>query len=165
MMPAGGHSSHRTGTFGSARFPAAPPTAKNMVITTKPLYRKDEMEYTITGHDRVTCTDFTRTFWIQPGGGYVRELEPGKPGILASQVCIGLAHTGLTLSATEDTLRSIIKRERARERRQQTSSSYACGCSNAKSFGRPTKAERGEGISPVSQGRFLRDRSWPWERD
>ena len=93
------------------------------------------MEYTITGHDRATCIDFKRTFWIQPGGGYVRELEPGKPGILAPQVCVELAHAGLTLTATEGTLRSVIRRERARERRQQARADYACGC-KLKSFGR-----------------------------
>lgn len=100
--------------------------------------RKDEMEYTITGHDRVTCFDFKRTFWIQPGGGYVREMEPGKTGILAPQVCVGLAHTGLTLTATEGTLRSVINRERARERREQARADYACGC-KLKSFGRQSR--------------------------
>lgn len=39
----------------------------------------------------------TREFWAPEGGGYVRELQEGRPGTLSPQVCAGLRGTGSTL--------------------------------------------------------------------
>ena len=86
------------------------------------------MEYTIKGHDRSTCRDFERTFWIPPGGGYVREPNVEKPWTLGIQVCNGLLYTGLPLSARENTLKPIIQRERAKARRAEAKVDFACRC-------------------------------------
>ena len=75
------------------------------------------MKYTITGTSKLTGERFERTFWIPHNGGYVHEVTPERPGTLGYQVCEGLAHTGHTLTATPETLPTVIQRERARERR------------------------------------------------
>ena len=52
-----------------------------------------------------------RCFWVPPGGGAVREIKPGRDGVLGAQVCNQLAPMGPTLSATPDGLLVVIKRE------------------------------------------------------
>ena len=98
-----------------------------MALSAEATKAEDEsMELTITGHHRDICQDFERTFWIPPGGGFVREVTPDKPGVLGKQVCSGLAHTGSTLTATDANFASTIRRERARERRAEARVDWAC---------------------------------------
>ena len=59
-----------------------------------------------------------REFWVPSRGGYIREISESQPGTLGTQVCEMLGMRGYTLSASPDTLESVIRREyRRRESR------------------------------------------------
>jgi|GEM_PF-5423122 len=60
----------------------------------------------------------TRTYWVAPAGGYVREVTDDRPGILGHQVCAGLSHGGYTLESTRAGLLALIRRELRRARRE-----------------------------------------------
>jgi len=53
---------------------------------------------------------FTRTYYVPRDGGYVRYTDSLSAD--ARQACARLARSGATLTATPDTLLSVIRRER-----------------------------------------------------
>ena len=62
-------------------------------------------------HDPDTGAYRTRTFYVPPNGGYVRQTTWGRPGTLGQQVCERLSSSGHTLTATPATLADVIRRE------------------------------------------------------
>lgn len=51
-----------------------------------------------------------KTFFVPPGGGYVRLERSGRTGTLGEQICYGGGFRGNTISATEDTLETEARR-------------------------------------------------------